>query len=378
MKKYITSVATAVLISGVIFYLNAGAFNGPTQSPPTGGGSVGANSAGNISIGTSTPSSSTELFIVGSTTNNTAFGLQVLDSSQKVLLSVRNDGVVSVGTSTISGGSFAGTVSAGNISSGQFGSNTGGGNYSFPAALTATSGTVALATTTVTGNITATSLTVTGVTNALHLGGSGGAVSAYAATSCGAGTAFTGLSATGTPTCTAFGSSNSAGTVTTSTAVTTSNFPFWGTATALAGTSTLSISGTTVTQLNNFLIGGTLNVTSTAVFQAGVTLASTLGVTGATTLATTTAANIIDNGSDATTSASFGNVALVLGKCTSSTVSVPGAPTSSVVMVSPVTFPGQGVLWEGYMASVGTAVINLCVTTGTTPTASKYNVRIIR
>ena len=54
------------------------------------------------------------------------------------------------------------------------------------------------------------------------------------------------------------------GTVTTSSAITIDEFPFWGTTgAALSGTSTLTVSGTTITQANNFLIGGALNVTST-------------------------------------------------------------------------------------------------------------------
>lgn len=57
-------------------------------------------------------------------------------------------------------------------------------------------------------------LTLGSTTNALLITSSGGVVSGYAATSCAAGTAYTGLSATGTPTCTTFATSTASSAVT--------------------------------------------------------------------------------------------------------------------------------------------------------------------
>ena len=120
------------------------AFSGPSSQPGVGSGAVSADASRNIAIGTSTTQSNIKLLVVGSTTDSSAYGLQVANSAGVSLFSVRNDGTVSIpgavsipnlnasGTFT---GAFTGTVSAGNVSSGQLGSNTGGGNYSFPASV---------------------------------------------------------------------------------------------------------------------------------------------------------------------------------------------------------------------------------------------------
>jgi hypothetical protein len=66
--------------------------------------------------------------------------------------------------------------------------------------------------------------------------------------------------------------SGGSGSVTTSSAITANTFPFWANTTGgLSGTSTLSISGNTITNSGNAQIGGTLNVTSTATFNATTT-----------------------------------------------------------------------------------------------------------
>ena len=85
---------------------------------------------------------------------------------------------------------------------------------------------------------------------------------------------------------------SSSGAVTTSSAILANNFPFWtATGGALSGTSTLSVSGTTVTQANAFNIGGNLNTTGTATFASTFTQSGGLASLASTTIngnATTT------------------------------------------------------------------------------------------
>src|SRR5258708_7505531 len=130
-----------------------------------------------------------------------------------------NNGPVTLGTGLLTAGGnvkIAGTL-------------TTTGTATFASTLTQTGGLVSLASTTIAGVATTTNLSITAL---------GGATGCLSVNSTGAVT---------TSTC------SGGGTVTTSTAITTNNFPFWGTAGgALTGTSTLTVSGTTLTQANAF------------------------------------------------------------------------------------------------------------------------------
>lgn len=79
------------------------------------------------------------------------------------------------------------------------------------------------------------------------------------------------------------------------------------------------------------------------------------------------------------TSASIGGSALASGTCASTTVSVPGATTGMAVNSTPVTYPGDGFYWRGYVSSANTVTVTICsVTNSATPTASVYNVRVMQ
>jgi hypothetical protein len=78
------------------------------------------------------------------------------------------------------------------------------------------------------------------------------------------------------------------------------------------------------------------------------------------------------------TSASLGGTALVAGACASGTVSVTSSTTAMAVDVSPVTYPGDGIYWSGYVSAAGTVTVKVCATVAATPTASTYNVRVIQ
>lgn len=69
---------------------------------------------------------------------------------------------------------------------------------------------------------------------------------------------------------------------------------------------------------------------------------------------------------------------LVAGSCGSGTVSVASSTTSMTVSVSPNTYPGDGVLFYGYVSANGTVTVKVCALVGLTPTSSTYNVRVIQ
>jgi hypothetical protein len=78
------------------------------------------------------------------------------------------------------------------------------------------------------------------------------------------------------------------------------------------------------------------------------------------------------------TTGSIGGGALIAGACTSGTVAVTNSTTSMAVGISPNTYPGDGVLWYGYVSANGTVTVKVCGVVAVTPTASTYNVRVIQ
>lgn len=76
------------------------------------------------------------------------------------------------------------------------------------------------------------------------------------------------------------------------------------------------------------------------------------------------------------TTASIGGSALAAGACASGTVAVANSTTGQVVDVSPATYPGDGIYYEGYVSAAGTVTIKVCAVAALTPTASTYNVSV--
>lgn len=70
--------------------------------------------------------------------------------------------------------------------------------------------------------------------------------------------------------------------------------------------------------------------------------------------------------------------ALTAGVCDSGTASITGATTGMSIVVTPVTYPGDGAIWYGYVSSSNTVTVKVCGLTVVTPTASAYNVRVIQ
>lgn len=117
------------------------AFTGPSSSGGVGSGAIGTDSSNNVSVGTTTPQSTSKLLVQAPSTATSSYAVKVIQPDGTAIFSIANSGAVTM-PGTFTAGSFTGTVSAGNVSSGSFGANTGGGNYSFP-------GSVAIGTTTV-------------------------------------------------------------------------------------------------------------------------------------------------------------------------------------------------------------------------------------
>jgi len=146
------------LVLGVALAAQSFAITGPSAGAGVGSGliDVEPTGTGNLSVGATAADTSTKFQITGTTANSSAFGLKVWPSSGSVNFQVRNDGVVSITSTTYIGGSICfgaigatdcvsswsgvggGVTStpAGYVTPGYFNSIAGtGGNYSFPAAL---------------------------------------------------------------------------------------------------------------------------------------------------------------------------------------------------------------------------------------------------
>jgi hypothetical protein len=77
-------------------------------------------------------------------------------------------------------------------------------------------------------------------------------------------------------------------------------------------------------------------------------------------------------------SSSIGGTLLTAGSCSSGTVSIPNSTNAMGVVVTPATFPGVGIWWEGYVSISGTVTIQVCASVAATPTATAYNVRVLQ
>lgn len=78
------------------------------------------------------------------------------------------------------------------------------------------------------------------------------------------------------------------------------------------------------------------------------------------------------------TTGSIGGSALAAGACASGTVAVANSTTAMAVDASPVTYPGDGIFWRGYVSASGTVTVKVCASVAATPTASAYNVRVLQ
>jgi hypothetical protein len=134
------------------------------------------------------------------------------------------------------------------------------------------------------------------------------------------------------------------------------------------------LTGITATQMDPSAQVGALFIGNGAGFtegniQAGANVTVTNGA-GVVTISAAAAAPL-----SGVTSA-IGGASLSAGDCSSGTVGVTGATTSSVVDASPTAYPGGGFYWHGYVSSAGVVTVEVCATTPGTPAALAYNVRV--
>jgi hypothetical protein len=96
------SILAVFLVLFSIFYFLASngafAFVGPSSSPPSGSGAIAVDSSNNISVGTTTVSATTKLLITGATNDSTKYGLRATNLSGTTIFSVRNDGLLILGS----------------------------------------------------------------------------------------------------------------------------------------------------------------------------------------------------------------------------------------------------------------------------------------
>ena len=122
---------------GVILLAHAS----PSNQAGVGYGALGINSNFDVGIGSSTFSTGVGRFIIVASSSS-PYAVKVFSTASTPIFSVDNSGnVVAAGSLTAGSfvGNLSGTVTAGNLSAGTFGSNTGGGNYTFPSTVTASS-----------------------------------------------------------------------------------------------------------------------------------------------------------------------------------------------------------------------------------------------
>lgn len=74
--------------------------------------------------------------------------------------------------------------------------------------------------------------------------------------------------------------------------------------------------------------------------------------------------------------ASIGGSALLAGACASGTVAVTGATTAMATVASPVTYPGNGMVWSAQVTAPAVVTVRVCAITAGTPAASTYQVRV--
>ncbi len=144
MKYQISKI---LLLAGIIAVFASGALitRAVPPTPGIGSGAIATDASNNVSIGTSATQANTKLLIAASSTDTTNYALRIIQPAGTPILFVRNDGSVSIATSsfgnalTVDGtiystNNFNGTVAAANVTPGVFNGSTGG-NYAFNGAL---------------------------------------------------------------------------------------------------------------------------------------------------------------------------------------------------------------------------------------------------
>lgn len=330
--------------------------------------------AGNTVIGkNAVPSATVTAEIFGANTLNSSFALAVVNSTPANLLIVRNSGEVDISTGSLVLGTITGSTqclqasTTGVVSGTGSACGSGGGGVSSVAnsdgtlTISPTTGSVVASLNLANPNTWTAKQIVVGTDNlnstkafvVTNLAGS----EEFSVTNAGTVNAPIGLF-TGT-----------AGSVTGKLVVTN----------ATAGSASIQLNAPIGSVLTSAIIvipdaSGTLaeiNVNQT--FTGTQTFSGTLNASGTFQIG---GVSVLPNLSG--TTGSIGGGALLAGACTSGTVAVTGSTTSMAVDASPVTYPGDGSYWMGYVSTAGTVTVKLCATVALTPGASAYNVRVLQ
>ncbi len=74
------------------------------------------------------------------------------------------------------------------------------------------------------------------------------------------------------------------------------------------------------------------------------------------------------------TTGSIGGAPLLAGACSSDTAAVSGALNSMNCAATPVTYPGDAIVWKAYVSAPDVVTVKVCAMVDATPTASIYHV----
>lgn len=75
--------------------------------------------------------------------------------------------------------------------------------------------------------------------------------------------------------------------------------------------------------------------------------------------------------------ASIGGDLLTGGSCTNQSTYIYGATNNMTVIVTPQEYPGDGIVWGGYVSQQNYVMVKVCSIIDATPTSSVYHARVV-
>jgi len=113
---------------------------------------------------------------------------------------------------------------------------------------------------------------------------------------------------------------------------------------------------------------------------SGNTIVQALTVSQGATIDTLNLEGIDVHPTISTTTASVGGGLLTAGSCASVTATTTSSISSTTdsVVATPRTYPGDGTTWDAYIGANNTVIVKVCSIITTTPSATVYNVKVIK
>lgn len=150
--------------------------------------------------------------------------------------------------------------------------------------------------------------------------------------------------------------------------------------------SLLFAGNTTFSTDNSFDIGAS-GATRPRTGYFGTSVISPLYVAGSTSGVSGTCDSVTVTGGIVTTCAGSGGIltgvtgsisgAVTIGTCDSGTASITGARNTMAVSIAPTTYPGDGVVWYGYVSTNDVVTVKVCGLSALSPTATTFQVRVL-